>query len=95
MRLEADMVVMTTPDLDKYYLKKSIMKKDVEYVYIPHALMSMHMGMKEGSLDAFDTVFCAGEHIKREVEATVKCYGQSIVIFIKIDFHFSHLMQTS
>ena len=75
LRLEADMVVMTTPDLDKYYLKKSLMRKDIEYVYIPHALMSMHMGMKEGSLDAFDTVFCAGEHIKREVEATVKCYG--------------------
>ncbi len=75
MKLEADMVVMTTPDLEKYYLKKSIMKKDIEYVYIPHALMSMHMGMKEGSLDAFDTVFCAGEHIKREVAATVKHYG--------------------
>ena len=69
------MVVMTTPDLDKYYLKKSIMQKDIEYVYVPHALMSMHMGMKEGSLDAFDTVFCAGEHIKREVAATVKHYG--------------------
>ena len=75
MRLEADMVVMTTPDLDKYYLKKSIMKNDIEYVYVPHALMSMHMGMKEGSLDAFDTVFCAGEHIRREVIATEKCYG--------------------
>ena len=66
---------MTTPDLDKYYLKKSKMKKGIEYVYIPHALMSMHMGMKEGSLDAFDTIFCAGEHIKREVMATEKVYG--------------------
>ena len=75
LRLECDMVVMTTPDLDKYYLKRSMMKKDIEYVYIPHALMSMHMGMKEGSLDAFDTVFCAGAHIKREVEATERVYG--------------------
>ncbi|MBE6553302.1 MAG: membrane protein insertase YidC [Ruminococcaceae bacterium] len=75
LRLECDMVVMTTPDLDKYYLKKSMMRKDVEYVYIPHALMSMHMGMKEGSLDAFDTVFCAGPHIKREVRATERVYG--------------------
>jgi len=84
MRMEADMVVMTTPDLDKYYLKKSIMRKDIEYVYIPHALMSMHMGMKEGSLDAFDTVFCAGEHIKREMLATEKYYGlpeQTLVEF--------------
>ena len=75
LKLECDMVVMTTPDLDKYYLKKSMMKKDIEYVYIPHALMSMHMGMKEGSLDAFDTIFCAGEHIKREVQATERVYG--------------------
>ncbi|MBR2432857.1 MAG: membrane protein insertase YidC, partial [Clostridia bacterium] len=30
MKLEADMVVMTTPDLDKFYLKRSIMKKDIE-----------------------------------------------------------------
>ncbi len=74
LRLETDMVVMTTPDLDKYYLKKSVMRKDIEYVYIPHALMSMHMGMKEGSLDAFDTIFCAGEHIKREMLATEKYY---------------------
>lgn len=75
IRLECDMIVMTTPDLDKYYLKKSLMKKDIEYVYVPHALMSMHMGMKEGSLDAFDTIFCAGEHIKREVKATERVYG--------------------
>lgn len=75
LKLECDMVVMTTPDLDKYYLKKSMMKKDIEYVYIPHALMSMHMGMKEGSLDAFDTIFCAGAHIKREVIATEQVYG--------------------
>ena len=75
LKMECDMVVMTTPDLDKYYLKKSMMKKDIEYVYIPHALMSMHMGMKEGSLDAFDTIFCAGAHIKREVMATERVYG--------------------
>ena len=75
LKMDCDMVVMTTPDLDKYYLKKSMMKKDIEYVYIPHALMSMHMGMKEGSLDAFDTIFCAGAHIKREVIATEQVYG--------------------
>ncbi len=75
LKLECDICLMTTPDLDKYYLKKSKMKKDIEYIYAPHALMSMHMGMKEGSLDAFDTIFCAGEHIKREVQATVQAYG--------------------
>ena len=75
MRLEADMVVMTTPDLDKFYLKRSIMKKDIEYIYVPHDSMSVHMGFREGALDAFDTVFCAGPHIEREIRATERVYG--------------------
>ena len=75
MRLEADMVVMTTPDLDKFYLKRSIMQKDIEYVYVPHDSMSVHMGFREGALDAFDTVFCAGPHIEKEIRATERVYG--------------------
>lgn len=75
MRLEADMVVMTTPDLDKFYLKRSIMKKDVEYIYVPHDSMSVHMGFREGALNAFDTVFCAGPHTEREIRETEEVYG--------------------
>ena len=75
MRLEADMVVMTTPDLDKFYLKRSIMQKDVEYIYVPHDSMSVHMGFREGALDAFDTVFCAGPHTEREIRETEEVYG--------------------
>ena len=76
MRLcEADIMVMTTPDLDKYYIKRSIMKKDMEYVYVPHDMMSVHMGFREGALDAFDTIFCTGPHVKDEVRATEKVYG--------------------
>lgn len=75
MKAEADIVVMTTPDLDRYYIKRSIMKKDIEYVYVPHDMMSVHMGFREGALDAFDTIFCTGPHIVREVRATEKVYG--------------------
>ena len=76
MRLcEADIMVMTTPDLDKYYIKRSIMKKDMEYVYVPHDMMSVHMGFREGALDAFDTIFCTGPHVAAEVRATEKAYG--------------------
>ena len=74
MKAEADIIVMTTPDLDKYYIKRSIMKKDIEYVYIPHDMMSVHMGFREGALDAFDTIFCTGPHVTREVRATEKVY---------------------
>lgn len=75
MKMDADMVVMTTPDLDHYYIKRSLVRKDVEYVFVPHDSMSVHMGFREGALDAFDTVFCTGPHVQREVRATEQIYG--------------------
>ncbi len=75
LKLECDILLMTTPDLDKYYLKRSLMQKDIEYIYLPHDPMSVHMGFNEGALDAFDTIFCTGPHVYREVRATEKVYG--------------------
>ena len=75
MKLEADIVVMTTPDLDNYYIKRSLMKKDIEYIFVPHDPSSMHMGFKEHSLDNFDTVFCTGPHIAKEVRASEDVYS--------------------
>lgn len=75
MLAECDIMVMTTPDFDKYYLKRSHIKKDIEYIYLPHDMMSVHMGFNEGALDAFDTIFCSGEHVAKEVRATERVYG--------------------
>ena len=75
MKIEADIVVMTTPDLDNYYIKRSLMKKDIEYIFVPHDPSSMHMGFREHSLDNYDTVFCTGPHIAEEVRASEKLYG--------------------
>ena len=33
MKLECDIVVMTTPELQNLYLKRSIIKKDIEYIF--------------------------------------------------------------
>ncbi len=74
MLVEADIFIMTTPDLDKYYLKRSFIKKDIEYIYVPHDSMSVHMGFKEGALDAFDTIFCSGPHVAKEIRATEQVY---------------------
>ncbi|MBO5306333.1 MAG: CDP-glycerol glycerophosphotransferase family protein, partial [Clostridia bacterium] len=54
--------------------KRSLVKKDIEYIYVPHDPMSAHMGFREHALDAFDTIFCTGPHIEREVRATEKVY---------------------
>lgn len=75
MKLDADLVVMTTPDLEKYQIKRSKMRKDVEYIYTPHDAMSVHMGFREGALDHFDTVFCVGPQQIEEIRATEKIYG--------------------
>ncbi len=75
MLVETDIFIMTTPELGKYYLKRSFLKKDTEYIYVPHDAMSVHMGFKEGALDNFDTVFCSGPHVVEEVRATEQVYG--------------------
>jgi len=62
MKMEADMVVMTTPDLDNFYLKRSYISKDVEYVYIPHGIASCNMVTNKGAYDNYDTVLCVGQH---------------------------------
>ncbi len=75
MKMDADVVVMTTPDLDNFYIKRSLVRKDIEYIFVPHDPSSMHMGFREHSLDNFDTVFCTGPHIAKEVRASEKYYG--------------------
>ncbi|MBP5609733.1 MAG: YidC/Oxa1 family membrane protein insertase, partial [Clostridia bacterium] len=75
MKMDAEVVVMTTPDLDNYQLKRSYVKKDVEYIYTPHDMMSVHMGFRKGALDHFDTIFCVGPQQTEEIRATERVYG--------------------
>ena len=72
MRLECDIFVMTTPDIDNYYLKRSLMRKDIEYIYVPHDPASVHMGFGKHAMDAFDTIFMTGPHIYEEIRACEK-----------------------
>lgn len=62
MKMEADMMVMTTPDLDNFYLKRSYVSKNVEYVYIPHGIASCNMVTNKGAYDNYDTILCVGQH---------------------------------
>ena len=89
MKLEADVVIMTTPDFNKYFIKKSLMKKDVEYIYVPHDMMSVHMGFREGALDEFSTVFCTGNHMVREIRATEKVYNLPEKTLVEFGYPFA------
>lgn len=75
MKMDADMVVMTVPDLDNMYLKRSYVRKDVEYVYMFHAMVSTHMIYRKGSFDHYNTILCVGPHHEREIRETEKLYG--------------------
>lgn len=74
MKMDADMVVMTMTDLDNYHIKRSYVKKDVEYVYIFHAPLSTHMGLHTGALDHYDTILCVGEFQVPEIRKQEELY---------------------
>lgn len=75
MKLEADVVVMTMPDLENFHIKRSYISKDIEYIYIPHGMDSLNLTMRTGSMNHYDTVFCVGRHQKEEIEKTEEAYG--------------------
>ena len=65
--IETDVFVMTMPDLENFQIKRSRYK--VHYVYVQHALISLHMAYREHAFDHFDTVFCSGPHHVKEIRA--------------------------
>jgi YidC/Oxa1 family membrane protein insertase len=75
LKLDADMMVMTTPDLDLFHIKRSIVRDDVEYVYLDHGMASLHLMLREHALDHFDTVFAYGPNHVEEVRQTEEIYG--------------------
>lgn len=75
MKMDADMVVMTTPDLDRFQIKRSYVRKDIEYVYLFHGVASTHLVVREHAYDNFDTVLCVGQHHIDELRAAEKLYS--------------------
>ena len=74
MRMDADMVVMTMPDLQRYHIKRSLVRKDIEYVYADHGMTSFHLMLREGALDNYDTIFCCGPNHNLEIRAMEQIY---------------------
>jgi len=75
MKLECDVVVMTTPDLQNLYLKRSIVKKDIEYIFTDHGIGSPNMTYKQGALDNYDTIFARNFKQEQEVIALEELRG--------------------
>ena len=71
--MQTDILIMTMPDLNQYQVKRS--KYPVHYIYIQHALMSLHMVYRQGAFDWFDTVFCSGPHHVHEIRCLEEKYN--------------------
>lgn len=70
--IDTDYLVMTMPDLHQFQVKRS--RNPVHYIYVQHALMSLHMAYRHGAFDHYDTIFCAGPHHAAEIRALEKKY---------------------
>lgn len=75
MKMDADIVVMTTPDLQKYHLKRSIIRDDIEYIYIDHGMNSLNMVLRKHAIDYFDTIMAANDCVYNEIRAQEKTYN--------------------
>ena len=65
--LQADLVLMTMPDLHTFHIKRSTKVKC--YAYLHHSLVSSHMAYRAGAFDHFDALLCAGPHHEAELRA--------------------------
>ena len=86
MRMDADIVVMTTPDLQKYYIKRSMIRDDIEYVYMDHGMNSINLVLRKGALDAFDTVFCSNDCVYNEIRAQESVYNLKEKTLVKYGY---------
>ena len=71
--MQADVFILTMPDLNNYQLKRS--KYPVHYIYVQHNLMSLHMSYRQGAFDWFDSVFCSGPHHVQEIRCLEETYN--------------------
>lgn len=74
MQLDCKMCVMTTPDLEKYHLKRSRVNKNIEYVYTFHGMGSTALTLRKGALDWYDTVFAVGVDSVNEIRDAEELY---------------------
>lgn len=75
MKMETDIMVMTTPDLENFQLKRSYVQKDIEYIYVQHDVNSSNLTFHKDALDHYDTIFTSGPKNKCEIAEREEKYG--------------------
>ena len=75
MKMDADIVVTTLGDLDNFYIKRSYVRKDIEYVYMFHHMTSLPLTSTKGEYEHYDTLMCVGPHQIAEDKRMEEYYG--------------------
>ncbi len=75
MKMDADIVLMTMPDLNTYHYKRSYVRKDIEYVYVFHGIFSGLVTLRKGALDHFDTLLTPTPGFDVEMRGYNEKYG--------------------
>lgn len=68
MKMDADVVVMTMPDIENFHIKRSYIRKDIEYIYIQHGIGSSNLHMRKNSVDHYDSLLIYGPYQYEESE---------------------------
>ncbi|HAM14819.1 MAG TPA: hypothetical protein DCP91_02940 [Eggerthellaceae bacterium] len=74
MKMDADIVVTTLEDLETFYIKRSYVRKDIEYVFMFHHMMSCHLTPTRTAYDHYDTLLCIGPHQVEEIRRAEELY---------------------
>ena len=86
MKIDAELAVMTLADLDVYQYKRSIVRKDIEYIYVDHGLGSCNLTLRTGALNHYDTIFCNSKDYNEEIRATERVYGLNEKTLVNVGF---------
>lgn len=86
MKLDCDICVMTMPDLEKYHIKRSKVRDDIEYIYVSHGMGSNALTLRKGALDHYDTMFCVGEDSVKEVRQMEALYGSKSKVLVETGY---------
>lgn len=71
-QLNAKVMVLSMPDLESFYLKRS--QYPIHYVYVFHSLVSTHRVYNHAAFDHYDTILCCGPHHEEEIRHNEHLY---------------------
>jgi len=93
LNLKAKILVMTMPDLETFYLKRSKVYP-VHYIHVFHAMVSTHLVYNKGAFDHFDSIFCVGNYQINEIRSTERIYNLKPKNLIQYGYtHLDNLMK--